>query len=85
MVSAFTPPGYISNQRDDFGSIIRFIEQNFGITEGALTFADARATHDLTDFFHLGQMPRPFRTVPSKLNAAFFLNDKTPMSDPDDD
>src|SRR5262249_20095655 len=41
--SAFPPAAYIKNNRHDFGSIIRFIEQNFGITEGALTFADQRA------------------------------------------
>jgi phospholipase C len=85
VVSAFTPAGIINNNRHDFGSIIRFIEHNFGITEGALTFADARATNDLTGFFVLTQPPRPFQPIVSALNAAFFLNDKTPMTPPDDD
>ena len=44
VVSAYTPPGFISNSREDFGSVIRFIERNFNIPEGALTFADARGT-----------------------------------------
>ena len=42
VVSAYTPAGYIHNGREDFGSVARFIERNFGIMEGALTFADAR-------------------------------------------
>ena len=54
VVSAYTPPGFISNSREDFGSVVRFIERNFRITEGALTFADVRGTGDLTEFFSLG-------------------------------
>ena len=42
VVSAYTPAGYIHNGKEDFGSVIRFVEHNFGIPEGALTFADAR-------------------------------------------
>ena len=51
VVSAYTPAGTISNLPEDFGSVIRFVERNFGIMEGALTFADARGTGDLTEFF----------------------------------
>jgi phospholipase C len=83
-VSAFTPAGYINNNRHDFGSVIRFIEQNFGIAEGALNFADQRAKNDMTAFFQL-PTARPFKPIPSTLDAAFFLNDTTPALDPDDD
>lgn len=55
VVSAFTPAGLINNNRHDFGSIVQFIEQNFGIMEGALTSADSnnRSNADLTGFFPL--------------------------------
>ena len=36
----------------------RFIEGNFGIREGTLTFADARGVGDLREFFSLGNPPR---------------------------
>jgi phospholipase C len=85
VVSAFTPPGYINNQRHDFGSMLRFIEQNFGITEGTLNFADARAKTDLMEFFKFNQPPREFHTIPAALDAYYFLNDNTPPTDPDDD
>jgi phospholipase C len=85
VVSAYTPAGYISNFRYDFGSILRFIEHNFGIPEGELTFADNRATKDLTDFFDLDQTPRPFQRVSAAKDATYFLNDKTVPTDPDDD
>ena len=85
VVSAYTPVAHVDNVRHDFGSILRFIEHNFGITEGQLTFADQRAMTDLRLFFHLNQTPRPFVFVAARLNTAFFLNDKRIPMDPDDD
>jgi phospholipase C len=84
-VSAYTPKGYINNNRHDFGSILRFIEHNFSLGQGALAFSDARSQTDLVEFFNLSQTPRPFQTLTSKKNAAFFLNDKRKPTDPDDD
>jgi phospholipase C len=84
-VSAYTPVQVVDNSPHDFGSIVRFIEHNFAIPEGALTFADARSSTDLTSFFDLNQTPRPFLTIPATLGAAFFVNDKTPPTDPDND
>jgi phospholipase C len=84
-VSAYTPAAYVDNTRMDFGTILRFIEKNYGIAEGALGFADARSTTDLTEFFNLSQVPRVFQTVPAPLDANYFINDKTPPTDPDDD
>ena len=83
-VSAYTPAGYIDNQRYDFGSFLRFIEKNFGLGEGALNFADARATTDVSTFFNLNQVPRVFTKIPAALDANYFLTDTTPWSDPDD-
>jgi phospholipase C len=84
VVSAYTPAGYIDNNRYDFGSILRFIEQNFGLPEGVLNFADARAQNDLTTFFRSAE-PRTFKTIRSPLDANYFINDTTPAKDPDDD
>ena len=84
-VSAYTAKGYINNERHDFGSILRFIEHNFGIEEGALHFADARANTDLRLFYDLSRSPRTFQTVSASKSAAFFLHDKRPPTDPDDD
>jgi phospholipase C len=84
-VSAYTPARYINNSRHDFGSILRFIEHNFGIQEGKLNFADARAQNDLTGFFDLSRTPRKFENVNAPKSAAFFLHDKRKAIDPDDD
>jgi phospholipase C len=84
VVSAYTPVQYVDNTRMDFGTILRFLEKNYGIAEGALNFADARSTTDLTEFFNLSQVPRVFQTIPAKLDANYFINDKTPLTDGDD-
>ena len=84
-ISAYTPVGYIDNTKFyDFGSFLRFAEHNFGIPEGALDFADARQTTDLTKFYNLNQSPRSFQTIPADKDAKFFLNDKRQGGDPDD-
>ena len=84
VVSAYTPKGYINNNQHDFGSVLRFTESVFGISEGALNFADARATNDLHGFFSL-TTPRNFVQINAPLNATFFINDTTPATFPDDD
>jgi hypothetical protein len=65
-------------------TILRFLEHNFNIAEGALNFADTRATIDLTGFFNLKQVPRMFQTIPAPLDATYFISDKEPPTDPDD-
>jgi phospholipase C len=85
VVSAYTPPSYINNAQHDFGSILRFIEHNFGFQEGALNFADERSRTNLTGFFDLNERPRRFREIDAPKNATFFLNDKRFATDPYDD
>jgi phospholipase C len=87
VVSAFTPQAYISNVRYDFGSILRLIERGLALPggEGALGFADARATTDLVSFFNSKQPPRKFKTIDAPLKADFFLHDTRPPEPPDND
>jgi phospholipase C len=84
VISAYTPQGYINNNRHDFGSILRYVEHNSGLKEGALNFADARAQNDLTGFFRLDQEARTFQTISAPKTADFFLHDKRKATDPDD-
>ena len=88
VVSAYTPQGYVDDQRHDFGSILRFIEFNFaslGLREGELGFADSRATTDLTEFFRTSRAPRTFTPIPAPKSADFFIHDPRPPEPPDDD
>ncbi len=84
-ISAYTPSHYINNVQHDFGSILRFIEGNFGIEKGVLGFADKRADNEFAAFFDQSRPPRPFRTIAAPHDASFFINDKRPPTDPDDE
>ncbi len=82
VVSPYVKAKYVSHAQHDFGSILKFIESTFSLP--SLGYADS-AADDFSDCFDFNQTPLPFQTVPSALDAQFFLNDKTPPTDPDDD
>ena len=57
IVSPYARPGYISTTNYEFGSILKYIEQNW--TLGSLGTSDARAT-SILDSFDYSQYPIPF-------------------------
>jgi phospholipase C len=82
VISPYARAAYISHTQHDFGSILKFIEETYGLN--SLGYADAPAD-DLSDCFNFNQAPIQFQTIPSALDAKHFLNDKSPPGDPDDD
>ncbi len=82
VVSPYAKAAYISHTTHDFGSILKFIETSFSLP--SLGYADATAD-DLSDCFNLTQTPIAFQKIPAALDAAHFINDKSPPTDPDDD
>jgi len=82
VISPYAKPAYISHVTHDFGSILKFPETNFALP--SLGYADAPAD-DLSDRFNFAQTPIAFRTIPAALRADYFMNDKRPPTDPDDD
>ena len=82
VVSPYAKAGYISHVTHDFGSILKYIEDNFGLS--SLGYADADAG-DLSDCFDYNQTPLTFQTIVAPMGARHFLEDKTPPTDPDDD
>jgi hypothetical protein len=54
------------------------------VSKNAFAMADA-AADDFSDCFDFNQTPLQFQTIPLALNTQYFLNDKTPPTDPDDD
>jgi len=79
-VSAHTPAGYVSNQQMDFGSSLKFVEQNFNLPLiGDGTYADAYAQFD-AGFF--SGPARSFRRIKArKLTRAEIAS----KADPDND
>jgi phospholipase C len=84
VVSAYTPAGYVDNANHDFGSILSFIETNFGL--GLIdpgSYADAYADN-LGAFFPLAS-PRSFLTIATPFDAQYFITHPLPLENPDDD
>ena len=81
VISPYARAGYISHVDHDFGSILRLLEENFGLSQ--LGYADSYAADDLADCFDFNQTPLVFHTINAPLSADYFLNDTSPPDDPD--
>ncbi|MBV8531118.1 MAG: hypothetical protein JO104_07350 [Candidatus Eremiobacteraeota bacterium] len=66
-------PGYVSHTPYEFGSILKFIENLYGL--GSLKTTDKRAT-SISDCFDFTQRPRSFIAVPAKYSRAFFEHER---------
>jgi phospholipase C len=71
VVSPYAKHAHVSHTRYEFGSIIKFIEETYGVP--SLGQTDVRAT-DLTDCFDFQQSPAPFVPITSDLKAGYFLH-----------
>jgi|HubBroStandDraft_5_1064220.scaffolds.fasta_scaffold00010_44 phospholipase C len=71
VVSPYAKPGYISQTQYEFGSILRYIEENWNL--GSLGSSDKRAT-SIIDCFDYSQAPIPFQPIPSKMSKLYFLH-----------
>ena len=81
VISAYAKQNYVSHVHYEHGSIVRFVEDQFGL--GRLAASDARATSPEQDCFDFSQAPRPFVPIPTKLNAAYFEREPLDPRPPD--
>jgi phospholipase C len=72
--------GYISHTQYEFGSILKFVEDTFGL--GRIGTTDVRAT-SIVNCFDFKQKPRSFTPISSKYSRAFF-DDQPPSYQPVD-
>jgi phospholipase C len=85
VVSPYAKAAYISHTPHDFGSILKFIENTFKVPSVGYADAAVGAAEALADCFDLTQAPLTYKAIPTTLDAAYFINDKRPPTDPDDD
>jgi phospholipase C len=90
VISPYAKAGYISHQVNDFGSVLKFIEETFNlgnVAPGATpAYADTFTnTADLSDFFDFNQTPLTFKTIQADHDASYFQHDNRPLQDPDPD
>lgn len=82
VMSPYAKPGYVSHTQHEFGSILKFTEETFGL--GSLNTTDVRSD-DLRDFFNFKQKPRAFVPIHSPVGPMYFLNKPPSNLPPDDD
>jgi phospholipase C len=82
VVSPYAQQGYVSHVHHEWGSILHFTEEVFGLP--SLGQSDARAD-DLADCFNFGQQPRSFKPIPTRLPPSYFLRQPHTIDAPDND
>jgi phospholipase C len=82
VVSAYAKAGHVSHAHYESGSILKFIEQAFGLPSLGTTDKHAR---NLTDCFDFARGARRFRKIPAKYSASYFLHEPPSNQPPDDE
>lgn len=72
VISAYAKQGYVSHVNYELASILRFIEDRWGLN--TLSASDKRATSPAGDCFDFNQSPRSFQTIPSKRSKYYFMH-----------
>jgi phospholipase C len=80
IVSAYAKKGHVSHTHYEHGSILKFVEETFGLP--ALAASDTRATAP-EDAFDFSKPPRKFETVPSEHGIDYFMHQPADHRDPD--
>lgn len=83
IISPFAKKHYVSHVQYEHGSILRFVEDVFGLPR--LAASDTRATSPEADAFNFKRAPRPFHTIAAKLKASFFINEPVDHHPPDNE
>ncbi|HTU81133.1 MAG TPA: alkaline phosphatase family protein [Candidatus Acidoferrales bacterium] len=82
VVSPYAKKGYVSHEQYEFGSIVRFIEDNWNLPQLGTT--DVRSSDFLSDFFDFAQPPRAFVPIAAPYGLDFFERQR-PSGKPVDD
>jgi phospholipase C len=70
IISPYAKQGYVSHVQYEHGSILKFVEDQFGLPR--LAASDARATSPEADAFDFTKPPRVFKTIPSIFDRSYF-------------
>ncbi len=72
VVSPYAKAGYVSHNQYEFGSIVKFVEENWNLA--SLGTTDKSSASFVDDFFDFTQKPRAFNPIPSKYARSYFLH-----------
>jgi phospholipase C len=81
VVSPYAKQGYVSHVHYEHGSILKFVEDIFGLAR--LAASDKRAKSPAKDCFNFNQPPRKFKKIGSPLGIEYFLHEPPDHRPPD--
>lgn len=82
VISPYAKTNYVSKTQYESGSILKFMEDAFGLP--SLGGTDQRANR-LSDAFDFNQKPRTFKTIPAKYPPSKYLTEVPSLRAPDDE
>jgi phospholipase C len=82
IVSPYAKAGFISKTRYEFGSILKYVEDNWHL--GSLGTTD-KSSRSIIDCFNYSQPPIIFKPISSSRSEAYFLHRKGTFPPPDTD
>jgi phospholipase C len=85
IISPYARKHYVSHTQYEFGSVLKFAEQIFGlgpVGPSSFGYTDTRA-NSLEDGFNFAQKPRAFVPIPAPKLKEFFLTRKGSNEPPD--
>jgi phospholipase C len=83
VISPFAKKGYVSHVQYEHGSILRFIEDTFGLQR--LAASDTRANSPAADCFDFKQKPRAFVPLRVKMTSRDFTSAPRDLRPPDEE
>jgi phospholipase C len=81
IVSAYAKKGRVTHVHYEHGSILKFVENTFGL--GRLSASDTRAKAPGKDVFDFSKPPRPFVPIQSPYDRAYFMQQPIDLRIPD--
>ncbi len=81
VVSPYAKQGYVSHIHYEHGSILRFVEDQFGLPR--LSASDTRAASPEKDCFDFKKPPRKFKVIPTVLGKQYFMHQAPDLRPPD--
>jgi phospholipase C len=71
IVSPYAKQGYVTHVQYETSSVLRFIEDNFGLPQ--LAASDTRANDPASDAFDYQQKPRKFKKIPGAMPLKYWV------------
>ncbi len=80
VISPYAKTRYVSHAQHEFGSVLKFVEETFGLP--SLGTTDVRAD-DLSDCFNFNRAPNRFTPIPAPLPKSYFRRQPQSTEDVD--